>query len=56
MATYELFYMDTPRAATINEAVELAKKFGTSESASFVNGILDKVQNHDQFLRESGIS
>lgn len=34
---------DTPPRVAINEAVELAKRFGTAESASFVNGILDRV-------------
>jgi N utilization substance protein B len=37
-------YTDTPKPIAINEAVELAKKFGSNESAAFVNGILDKVQ------------
>jgi N utilization substance protein B len=32
-----------PPAVAINEAVELAKKYGTAESAKFVNGILDQV-------------
>lgn len=41
MATYEILYMpDTPYSVSINEAVELAKLFGTSESSRFVNGIL----------------
>ncbi len=44
LAAYELLYMDTPRPVAINEAVELAKKFGTADSAAFVNGILDKVK------------
>lgn len=44
LASYEILYMDTPRPVVINEAVELAKKFGTADSASFVNGILDKVK------------
>ena len=34
---------DIPPKVAINEAVELAKNYGTAESASFVNGILDKV-------------
>lgn len=43
-ATYELIYMDDiPPSVTINEAVEIAKKFGTEESSSFINGILDKI-------------
>ncbi|MDD5307382.1 MAG: transcription antitermination factor NusB [Deltaproteobacteria bacterium] len=34
---------DVPARVAINEAVELAKRFGTAESAAFVNGILDRV-------------
>ncbi|MDD5492702.1 MAG: transcription antitermination factor NusB [bacterium] len=45
VAIYELvFYKETPVNVVINEAVELAKKFSTSESGGFVNGILDKVK------------
>jgi N utilization substance protein B len=43
-ATYELlFRKDIPGAVTINEAIEIAKKYSTSESAAFINGILDKI-------------
>lgn len=43
-AIYEiLFRDDIPKAVSINESIEIAKKFSTSESASFINGILDKV-------------
>ncbi|BCB97443.1 N utilization substance protein B [Dissulfurispira thermophila] len=43
-ATYELlFRKDIPDAVTINEAIEIAKKYSTSESAAFINGILDKI-------------
>lgn len=43
-AVYELLYCnDIPSAVTINEAIEIAKKFSTSESAAFINGILDKI-------------
>jgi N utilization substance protein B len=42
MALYEiLFHDDTPRAVIIDEAIEIAKKFGAEESARFVNGVLD---------------
>ena len=42
LATYELRMAgDIPRAVTINEAIEIAKKFGTNESARFINGVLD---------------
>lgn len=45
MAIYELKnHLDIPATATINEAVELAKDFGTKDSAAFVNGILDSVK------------
>lgn len=44
-----LFVQDIPPKVSINEAVELAKKFGDVESAKFVNGILDGV-----FRNESG--
>ena len=45
MAIYELAYlMNIPPPVTINEAVELAKKYGTEESGSFVNGILDRIR------------
>lgn len=44
MATYELLeFKDIPPKVTINEAIELAKKFGDEESGKFVNGILDKI-------------
>jgi N utilization substance protein B len=34
---------DVPRAVAIDEAVELAKRFGTEESGAFVNGVLDRI-------------
>lgn len=40
----EIMYLDDiPSAVSINEAVELAKKYGTEESARYVNGILGKI-------------
>ena len=36
---------DIPPAVSINEAIEVARRFGGTESAGFVNGILDKLQN-----------
>jgi len=42
LGAYEILYSDTPARAAINEAVELAKRFGNAQSAQFVNGILDK--------------
>lgn len=41
VALYEIQYVDTvPENVAINEAVELAKKFGTKEDASYINGVL----------------
>ncbi|MBI5873734.1 MAG: transcription antitermination factor NusB [Candidatus Omnitrophica bacterium] len=44
MASFELLFCDDiPPKVAINEAVELAKKYGDLESGKFVNGILDKI-------------
>jgi len=44
MAAYELLWQpDVPPKAVINEAIEIAKKFGTSESSRFINGVLDRI-------------
>jgi transcription antitermination protein NusB len=44
LATWELLACDeTPVSVVINEAVELAKRFGGADSRSFVNGILDRI-------------
>ena len=44
LGTYELvFDHDVPPTVVINEAVDLAKRYGTPESGKFVNGILDKI-------------
>ena len=42
MGAFEIMYSDTPRRVAINEAVELAKRYGAKQSAQFVNGILDR--------------
>lgn len=43
LGAYELLYTSTPPRAVIDEAVELAKRFGTAQSGAFVNGILDRL-------------
>jgi N utilization substance protein B len=44
LGVYELLRLpDVPVRVTLNEAVELGKKFGSDESSAFVNGILDRV-------------
>src|SRR5258708_5226154 len=45
LAIYEMLYReDIPPIVSINEAVDIAKKFSTQDSGKFVNGILDKVK------------
>lgn len=43
LGCFELDHQDTPHSVVIDEMIELARKFGTENSASFVNGILDKL-------------
>jgi N utilization substance protein B len=46
LAVFELLSdVKTPDTVVINEALEIAKKFSTNESAQFVNGILDSIKN-----------
>ncbi len=46
MAVHELKnFPDTPPAVVIDEAIELAKEFGTAESPAFINGVLDAVKD-----------
>ena len=48
LATFELLYApDVPHNVVLNEAIELGKRFGTEESPSFINGVLDHIaQQH----------
>lgn len=46
LAAFELVYMpDIPRKVSLNEAIEIAKRFGSEDSSSFINGILDKISS-----------
>jgi N utilization substance protein B len=52
IGTYELLHQHTvPPKAVINEAIEIAKKFGTTDSATFINGVLDSI--HQQLQETS---
>jgi transcription antitermination factor NusB len=45
LAVYEIIYrQDIPPKVSINEAIELSKKYSTQEAAKFVNGVLDKIK------------
>lgn len=49
LAVYEMLYEpDIPVSVSINEAVELAKKYGGEEDASFINGVLGGVSRSEQ--------
>jgi transcription antitermination protein NusB len=48
LGAYEILFSDTPARVAIDEAVELAKRFGSAQSAQFVNGILDKVMHQKE--------
>ena len=43
LAVYEMLYGGTPVAVTIDEALELARRFSNEESVQFVNGVLDAI-------------
>lgn len=44
IAVYEMmFCSDIPEKVSINEAIDIGKKFGTRESGSFINGVLDSI-------------
>ena len=45
-AIYELLFMpEIPPNVTINEAIEVAKRYGSDDAPSFINGILDRIKN-----------
>jgi transcription antitermination factor NusB len=53
IAIYEVLYMrDVPPKVSIDEAVELGKRYGTEESGAFINGILDHIYNR---LKAEGV-
>jgi N utilization substance protein B len=55
IAIFELLYVDdVPVRVTLNEAIEIAKKFGQEESPAFVNGILDRIvrENKDRLSKK----
>lgn len=51
IAVYEMMFLsDIPEKVSINEAIDIGKKFGTRESGSFINGVLDSI--HLQHFKE----
>jgi transcription antitermination factor NusB len=58
IAVYEiLFLKETPAAVVINEAIEIAKAYGTEDSFRFVNGILDRIASDDvlEAVNDAGV-
>jgi N utilization substance protein B len=51
LGAFELLYTDTPPRVAIDEALELAKSFGSANSSAFVNGILDRLIPRDKRTR-----
>jgi N utilization substance protein B len=52
IAVFELLYCaDIPPKVSINEAIDVGKKFGTEESGAFINGIMDSIRGE---LEEKG--
>ena len=47
LGAFEILFAETPERVAINEAVDLAKRFGSANSAPFVNGILDKLLHRE---------
>ena len=55
LAVYELVYRsDIPAKVSINEAVDLGKKYGAEDSGSFINGILDSIRLHSDEIKAGG--
>jgi N utilization substance protein B len=58
LGTWELLHQETtPKAVVLDEAVELAKRFGTEDSSAFVNGVLSRIaeeREQERSSRESG--
>lgn len=55
ITTYELLHrQDIPPKVSINEAIEIAKKYGDRDSGKFVNGIVDKINKTKRSYAEKG--
>lgn len=51
IAVFELLYLDDiPAKVTLNEAIEVAKRYGDESSSSFINGILDRILGEEEKL------
>ena len=55
LGAYEILFSETPDRVAINEAIELAKRYGTNNSSQFVNGVLDRLMGNKSPSRSSDI-
>ena len=54
IATFELLHCaETPAKVVLNEAIDLGKRFGSDDSGSFINGILDRIQREAGHAKEA---
>jgi N utilization substance protein B len=53
LAAFEMIHAGTPAAVTIDEALELARKFSNEESVQFVNGVLDAIRREAPVAADS---
>ena len=56
LGAFEILFSETPDRVAINEAIELAKRYGTNNSAQFVNGVLDRLMNNKTVDHSGDIS
>jgi N utilization substance protein B len=56
MSTQEMVFGDVPGRVSINEAIELAKRYGNKNSGQFVNGILDRVLRENQASKQEVVT
>lgn len=53
LGAYEVLFSDTPDRVAIDEALDLAKRFGSAQSGAFVNGVLDRLMHHRETSAEA---
>lgn len=57
LALYEMVFLsETPRVVAIDEAIEIAKKFGSEDSGQFINGVLDRLRKEIERIEGGGAS
>lgn len=56
LGAYEILFSDTPDRVAINEAIELAKRYGTNNSSQFVNGVLDRLMSNKSAAQSKDVA